>query len=257
MTLPPPKKPKSGWIPVSSDQLRKPGQSYQREAPAPSEKALKRAAQTHQLQIMGTPLTQQIQTYRKASNNLPMLTHGAAIAGSGTGVVLSVVLGAPTIVPIVAGAACIYFAFQLASKIQKPSLMTEIDIASRFDQCLADSAPRLPLAIRTILQDIKSALAQLLPNLPLIREQQLLSQQDMFYISQAAQQYVPEALQVFLAIPQEGQTVVIDLEGKSAEQILAEQLQLIANKLAQLQQQLLQQHGQKLLVQKRFLQEKS
>ncbi len=264
MTLPPPKKPKSGWIPVSSDHLRKPGQAYRRPSPPPpSENAIKRAAQAHQLQAMGKPLAQQISLYAKArgEGHPPVLSHGLAMAGCSATMMLSFALGAPVVVPVLAGAGIFFFACRLALKMRKigqtASLEAEIDLAAHFDQCLAASSAQLPENICDILEEIKNSLAQLLPNLPQIRRQLLLGHADIFYITQAAKQYVPDALQAFLAIPPDDQSKALGLDGKSAVMLLEEQLQLIAAKLAQLQQELLQQHGQKLLVQKRFLQEKS
>lgn len=260
----PPKPGKSGWIPVSSDKLRKPGQALPRPVAPPSEAAIRRAAQTHTLHTMralGTPLAQQISTHPGNGKRPNLVLYVAGLSALSTTMLVSFVVQAPLVVMGLAGAASIGLALKLAHSLFAPSpsqsLVAEIDVAQQFDQCLAHFGPQVPETTFALLQTIKNALAQLLPRLPQIKSGFLIKNEDVFYITQAALRYVPDALQTFAAIHHEGQSTAISLDGKSPQELLDEQLELIVQKLAQIQQELLQQDGQKLLMQKRFLQEKN
>lgn len=262
----PPKPGKSGWIPVSSDKLQKLGQALPRPAEPPSEAAIRRAAQTHTLhttRTLGAPLAQQISAHPQANDGKKpnVALYIAGLGAMSTTMLVSFLVQAPVAVLALAGVGSVGIALKLAHGLftyaPPQNLHAELDVAQQFDQCLAQYGPHLPETTCALLQTIKNALAQLLPRLPQIKTGFLLKGDDVFYITQAASRYVPDALATFTAIHRNEQATAISVDGKSAQVLLDEQLELVVQKLAQIQQELLQQDGQKLLMQKRFLQEKN
>ncbi|MBI3230531.1 MAG: hypothetical protein HYZ45_10235 [Burkholderiales bacterium] len=261
--MPPPSgKDKTGWIAVSASSNKALKKRAQAPAAPSSAIAKKRALLAHRLHGMGAPLVQQLGRQALAQeprNN--WLRHAVAASSLVGTTATSLLLGAPVLiaasVALVGYAAGFALGHQIVRQRTERTISQEMDLARQFDLCVKEYTPRLTADSCAQLQAIKSALAVLLPRMPQIKQEFLLSVEDCFYISQSVLRYVPDALHAFCAIPAHSQTLALDESGITAEKLLHGQLQLILEKLQELQHALLQQDAQKLLLQQRFLQEKS
>lgn len=108
---------------------------------------------------------------------------------------------------------------------------------------------------KPVLDTVKSIEGSILSALPQL-ERQAISTQQRFTIQQTALEYLPQALEAYLNLPPTYARMHPVRQGKTAEQILLEQLKLLDDTMQEIVIDLHKNDAQKLLVHGRFLEEK-
>jgi hypothetical protein len=125
-------------------------------------------------------------------------------------------------------------------------------VTARLDAMLnAISSAVDPLTVEA-LQSIKAHVLEMLPRL----QANAMGDEDRHTLRETVARYLPETLQNYLRLPPMYRRRVAIRDGKTAEQLLFEQLKVIDGQMIQISERVLRAEAQDLLVQGRFLEDK-
>jgi hypothetical protein len=129
--------------------------------------------------------------------------------------------------------------------------LADSDIKNELERVIGAARRRLPKEAVEICERIKTLVVEMLPRL-----RSLQGTQDAFAIKQAALDYLPHTLENYLALPPAYAGIHPIKDGKTAKQILLEQLSLLETSVQEASSNVLQGDAQKILVNSRFLEDK-
>lgn len=128
--------------------------------------------------------------------------------------------------------------------------MSGSEIADALASELATVQDRIPAAIWTKVEGIRQSILELLP-----RAEEL-GPQELFLVRRTAVDYLPVALQSYLKLPEAYSRNQPIASGKTAYEILDEDLDLLQEKLGEVSDAILRHDSDALLVHSRFLEDK-
>ncbi len=116
----------------------------------------------------------------------------------------------------------------------------------------AQPRPELPIDVQVKVEQIRRKVEVLLSYAsrfpPFSR--------DLYIVRQTANDYLPRTIDTFLALPPDRREVAVDGSGKTAREELKEQLDLLDSKLDEIAEDLQRQNLDRLLANRRFLEER-
>lgn len=121
-----------------------------------------------------------------------------------------------------------------------------------FDQLVQRAQPHLTGAMRDHLKSVRESVAQVLPRLLVT---QPLSP-ELFTVRQTVLRYVPDTLAGYVALPPAFRVTHVLQDGKTARELLSEQLALLADQLKQVADNLARSDARALIENGRFLQQR-
>jgi hypothetical protein len=133
-------------------------------------------------------------------------------------------------------------------------LTAEADLAQISDELrryAAEAETKLPPDIATLVESITTSLLAILPTL---KDQNVT--QALFDVKQTATSYLPNTVNAYLALPAAYRNTVPVQAGKTARQIVVEQLGLLSQKMNEMAVDAAKDNAQNLLANGRFLQDK-
>lgn len=119
-----------------------------------------------------------------------------------------------------------------------------------------DFLPRLPPKARAILAEIINHVNGLMPRLKEMERQGLVEASSRAMLKQTVTRLLPDAVEAYLRLPPGYASLTIVEDGKTAQDLLAEQLTLLQQHVITLEENLLSSDVNSLLANGRFLQEK-
>ncbi len=125
------------------------------------------------------------------------------------------------------------------------------DVKNELDRVIGRARRSLPKEAVDICERIKTLVVDMLP-----RVRALPGSLDAFSIRQAALDYLPHTLENYLKLPPAFANIHPIKDGKTAKQILMEQLELLEKSVQDASANVLQGDAQKMLVNQRFLEDK-
>ncbi|HMD01700.1 MAG TPA: hypothetical protein VKG44_01925 [Candidatus Baltobacteraceae bacterium] len=126
-------------------------------------------------------------------------------------------------------------------------------ISDGLKKYLARIQPLVPPDVFALVQSIANSIDGILP---LLAKTNVLGDQDSFTIRQTALHYLPETMQTYLSLPPAFRNLQPMADGKTAKQLLLEQLTLLDAKLKEVVQNLLSNNAQALVANGAFLRQK-
>jgi hypothetical protein len=126
----------------------------------------------------------------------------------------------------------------------------EIRTALAHNQRLASG--RLPAPVMAKLLEIQREIADLIP----MAAHFPAGSQDLFVIQRTATDYLPTTLRAYLALPPQYAATKVVVEGKTALQVLTDQLELLDSKMGEITEAAHRQDSDRLLANGRFLEER-
>ena len=123
------------------------------------------------------------------------------------------------------------------------------------DEVLARLGPLVPPPVLEQLTGLKKTLVRIAPLLASTGVNELFTRDDRFYVSELVRRYLPDTLTAFLQVPA-AQRGTQGADGRTALQLLEEQLSLLQTELSRREALLVQVAGEALQQQHRFLQAK-
>jgi hypothetical protein len=127
--------------------------------------------------------------------------------------------------------------------------LTAEETLARFDALVARANPHLTPDMREHLTSVRSSVAEVLPRL--LAAQAL--NDDLFTVRETVLRYVPETLANYVALPPVFRVTHVLKDGKTARQLLAEQLAILDDKLREVVANVAARDAQALLENGRFL----
>jgi hypothetical protein len=122
----------------------------------------------------------------------------------------------------------------------------------RVDEVIAHALPHLPEEVKPHLASIRDAVAEGLPRL----RASGLHNEDLFTVRQTVLRYLPETLANYVALPPAFRVSHALKDGKTARQLLAEQLSLLKTQMREIVANAARQDAQALIANGHFLEEK-
>jgi hypothetical protein len=181
---------------------------------------------------------------------------GIALALIGLGIFIAHVISGILVVPIVIG---LYAIGALATP--RPRALSVVDAGGQLDagrlkkaldQIAEQSRKRLPDELAAKVDAIRTTILDLLPNLKTTS----IPRDDLFAIERTVSDYLPTTLDTYLTLPRAYAKTKIVKDGKTAEQLLAVQLDLIDEKMQEISDAVAKDDVGKMLAQGRFLEER-
>ena len=114
------------------------------------------------------------------------------------------------------------------------------------------SRTRMPPDIQAKIAEIRQEVLDLLPSLSAFPA----GSQDLYVIQRTATDYLPSTLRAYLALPESYATTRVLQGGKTPQQLLREQVQLLDEKLDEIADAVHQHDTDRLLANGRFLEER-
>jgi hypothetical protein len=126
------------------------------------------------------------------------------------------------------------------------------EMGRALDEAVRTSSVRLPSDVRAQVVEIRRAIFELLPSTAAFP----VGSEDLYVIQRTATDYLPAALQAYLALPNDYATTHPVQEGKTPLQLLKEQLQLLDDKVEEITDAVHEQDSDRLVAHGRFLEER-
>ena len=126
----------------------------------------------------------------------------------------------------------------------------EVKSALAHNQRLAQG--RLPAPVMAKLLKLQQEISDLIP----FTAQFPTGSQDLFVIQRTATDYLPTTLQAYLSLPPQYATTKVVQDGKTALQVLSDQLDLLSSKMDEITDAVHKQDSDRLLANGRFLEER-
>lgn len=130
--------------------------------------------------------------------------------------------------------------------------MNVADAVAAVDKLAAESQKRLPPDIATLVAEIASAVSEILPRL----SARGVADATFADVRSTATTYLPDTLNAYLAVPAAYRNTAVIRDGKTARQIVVEQLTVLAGKMQEIAQNAVQDDAQALLANGRFLKDR-
>lgn len=127
--------------------------------------------------------------------------------------------------------------------------LTVQETMDRFDHLVAGARPHLTPEMIQHLDSVRSSVAEVLPRLLAAHN----LSDDLFTVRETVLRYVPETLANYVALPPMFRMTHILKDGKTARQLLAEQLAILADKLREVVANVAESDARALLENGRFL----
>lgn len=137
-------------------------------------------------------------------------------------------------------------------ELQLRNQLTVDDIRAELDELIRKVKGKLPKDIFERVTSIKNSIVEVLPQIVDLGS----SDYNIYLIQQTALDYLPSALQSYLNLPKAYANLQPIKDGKTAKQLLADQLDLLDKEMKGVVQEVYQNDTQQLIVHGRFLQEK-
>jgi hypothetical protein len=134
------------------------------------------------------------------------------------------------------------------SDLQLKNSMADQDVKEELERVINGAKRRLPKEAVESCNRIKDLVVEMLPRLRLLP-----GSRDAFSIRQAALDYLPHTLENYLKLPPAFANIHVIQDGKTAKQILLEQLNLLEKSVQEASANVLQGDAQKILANQRFL----
>jgi hypothetical protein len=126
------------------------------------------------------------------------------------------------------------------------------EIRKSLDGAVRMSRTRMPPDIQAKIAEIRQEVLDLLPSLSAFPA----GSQDLYVIQRTATDYLPSTLRAYLALPESYATTRVLQGGKTPQQLLREQVQLLDEKLDEIADAVHQHDTDRLLANGRFLEER-
>jgi hypothetical protein len=133
-----------------------------------------------------------------------------------------------------------------AASLDVPAIGRALDGAVRM------TSGRLPSDIQVKVAEIRGEILELLPRTAAFP----VGSEDLYVIQRTATDYLPSTLQAYLALPEAYASTQVSQAGKTALQLLREQLQLLDDRLDEITEAVHQQDSDRLVANGRFLEER-
>ena len=131
--------------------------------------------------------------------------------------------------------------------------LTVEETLARLDAITTQAAPHLADEMNAHLRSLRASIAEVLPRLLGERQHH---DGDLFTVRETVLRYLPETLANYAALPPAFRTTHVVQDGKTARQILADQLALLDGKMREIVANVAQADAQALLANGQFLQAK-
>jgi hypothetical protein len=181
---------------------------------------------------------------------------GIVLALGGLALFIAGVISGVLVVPIVGG---LYAIGALVTP--RPRALSVVDVGGQLDparlqrgldQIAEQAQKRLPVELAAKVAAIRTTILDLLPNLKTTS----IPRDDLFAIERTVSDYLPTTLDAYLTLPRAYAKTKVVKDGKTAEQLLAGQLDLIDEKMEAISEAVAKDDVGKLLAQGRFLEER-
>jgi len=156
-------------------------------------------------------------------------------------------------IEIVAGSYALgYLAVPESPKFESDlnAAMTNDQIVAALDKLVADARPLVSPAILSLIESIRQSIVSILPNMG---KGNAAIDQNTYTIRQTAIEYLPQTLKRYLSLPPAYRNTFPVQEGKTATQLLIEQLTLLDDTMKKIVANFLADDTQALLANGRFL----
>lgn len=130
--------------------------------------------------------------------------------------------------------------------------MNVTDAVAAVQKLAAEAQKRLPPDIAAQVADIATAVTEILPRLAARN----VVDATFADVRSTAMSYLPDTLNAYLAVPAAYRNTAVIRDGKTARQIVVEQLTVLAGKMHEIAQDAVQDDAQALLANGRFLKER-
>jgi hypothetical protein len=182
---------------------------------------------------------------------------GCALVLVGVGLFMAGVISGPLVAPIVGG---LYLLGAVATprpkglktEVHVPGAVDPIELKTSLDDLVSESLDRLPDTLATKVAAIRQTILDILPKV----NDSTIDRQDLFALEKTVTEYLPETLDNYLTLPRGYANNRVVANGKTAEQLLAGQLDLINQKMQAISEAVAKDDLSKLLAQGRFLEER-
>jgi hypothetical protein len=181
---------------------------------------------------------------------------GSLLALAGLGLFLGGVIGGVLVGPIVVG---LYLVGAVATPRPRGlgafTLSGDIDpgqIRSALNRIVSESGKRLPEELAAKVEAIQSTILDVLPKV----SRSSIDRRDLFALERTVSDYLPQTIDNYLTLPRtyaDGHAVQ---DGKTPKQLLADQLDLIEEKMREISDAVAKDDVDKLLAQGRFLEDR-
>lgn len=125
-------------------------------------------------------------------------------------------------------------------------------IKAALNRIVEESQKRLPGDLAAKVAAIQATILDILPKL----DRTTIDRQDLFALERTVSDYLPQTLDNYLTLPRAYANSHVVANGKTAEQLLGEQLDLIGEKMKEISDAVAKDDVGKLLAQGRFLEER-
>lgn len=136
--------------------------------------------------------------------------------------------------------------------LQLRNQLTVEDIRAELEELIRKVRGKLPKDVLERVNSIKNSIVEVLPQIVDLGS----SDYNIYLIQQTALDYLPSALQSYLNLPKAYANLQPVKDGKTAKQLLVEQLDLLDGEMKQVVQEVYANDTQQLIVHGRFLQDK-
>jgi hypothetical protein len=130
--------------------------------------------------------------------------------------------------------------------------MNVADAVAAVGKLAAEAQKRLPPDIATLVGEIATAVGEILPRL----SARGVADATFVDVRSTATTYLPDTLNAYLAVPAAYRNTAVIRDGKTARQIVVEQLTVLAEKMKEIAQNAVQDDAQALLSNGRFLKDR-
>jgi hypothetical protein len=130
--------------------------------------------------------------------------------------------------------------------------MNVADAVAAVGKLAAEAQKRLPPDIATLVGEIASAVSEILPRL----SARGVADATFVDVRSTATTYLPDTLNAYLAVPAAYRNTAVIRDGKTARQIVVEQLTVLSEKMKEIAQNAVQDDAQALLSNGRFLKDR-
>lgn len=225
---------------------RPPGTRPALPAKRVSKEAVRRAVRARDRQALGAPLAAQLRTAaaRRTGDGKDGVVTSPHLAGAVLGVTaLALPLAGASLLAAAAAVPVLYAVGYLVARARRrrralKSMEEELAVADAFDAFVEAHAPQLPAEAAESLQRAKASLGRVLPKLQTGHSRAALSADELFFLTQVATRYLPDAVAPFLALPPDYVGAPAAGHAKSPQALLLDQLSIVERGLDRIEEQL-------------------
>ena len=172
------------------------------------------------------------------------------------GIVLAVIVALGALVVVGASLGLVYVINLPVGPFRPPAKaapgLDVRQIGRALDEAVRITSGRLPVPLQAKVAEIRREILELLPSTSGFP----VGSEDLYVIERTAIDYLPSTLNAYLALPQGYASTQVLEGGKTALQLLEEQLQLLDDRLDEIAEAVRQQDSDRLMANGRFLEER-